>query len=41
LAAANDCRFVTADEALVRKLRGNPVLSERVLSLTDAESGNS
>jgi len=39
--AANDCRFVTADEALVRKLRGNTVLSERVLSLTDAESGNS
>jgi|SRR5262249_7430317 len=41
LAAANDCRFVTADEALVRKLRGSTILSERVLSLTDAGSGNS
>ena len=38
LAAANECRFVTADESLVRKLRAGrrAAYRERVISLADA-----
>ena len=41
LAAANDCRFVTADDSLLRKLaqsRRSPV-RDRVVSLTEAARG--
>jgi predicted nucleic acid-binding protein len=38
LAMDNDCRFVTADERLVRKVRqpGRAAFGERVVSLTEA-----
>lgn len=38
LAAENDCRFVTADERLLRKLgrSGSDAFRERVISLTEA-----
>jgi predicted nucleic acid-binding protein len=37
LAAANDCRFVTADERLLRRLgqRGREALRDRVISLAE------
>lgn len=43
LAAANDCRFVTADAVLVRKLRegADKMLGERVLPLSEAAAGSS
>jgi predicted nucleic acid-binding protein len=38
LAAANDCRFVTADQRLLRKLRegGHGALRDKVISLREA-----
>jgi predicted nucleic acid-binding protein len=38
LAAASDCGFVTADEHLLRKIRGGGTraLRDRVISLSDA-----
>ena len=36
LAVANDCRFVTADDRLLRKLARHGALRDRVISLNDA-----
>ena len=38
LAAAQDCRFVTADARLLRKLAQGPDLRDRALSLSEAEA---